>query len=232
MDIEKEYSNVAERICGNIVLAESSGEAMRKWRGIFSITQSDLAKKIGVRASVISDYESGRRSPGINFVRKFVLALIDLDRERGYPTLSKYRYIIEDSKAILDMVEYSRTVGIGEFCDAVEGVLLNDFEKLIHGHTFVDSIVAIMTFNAFDFYKLYGLTSERAIVFTQVSSGRSPMVAVRVSNLKPSAVVLHGIEADSVDRIAMKIAEVERIPLIVSDMGVGEMIDELRRRFA
>ncbi len=228
-----EFRSIAERICGNIVLAESSGEAMRKWRGIFSATQSEVAKKLGISASVISDYESGRRSPGISFVKRFVLSLLELDRERGYPTLSKYRHIIEsDSKAILDMVEYSKAVSVEDFCSAVEGEVMNNFERLIHGHTFVDSLVAIMSFNAFDFYRLYGLTSERAIVFTQVSTGRSPMVAVRVSNLKPAAVVLHGIDAANVDGVAVKIAEIERIPLIVTEMEIDKMIKRLRRKFA
>ncbi|WP_290596341.1 MULTISPECIES: helix-turn-helix domain-containing protein [unclassified Archaeoglobus] len=228
-----EFRSIAERICGDIVLAENSGEVMRKWRGIFSATQSELAKKIGISPSVISDYESGRRSPGISFLRKFVLSLLDLDKERGYPTLSKYRHILEsDTKAILDIVEYSRTVNVPEFCDVIDGELLNDFERLIHGHTFVDSISAIMSFNAFDFYRLYGLTSERAIVFTKVSTGRSPMVAVRVSNLKPSAVVLHGIDATRVDDMAKKIAGIERIPLIVTKMKIDRMIKRLRRKFA
>lgn len=227
-----EFQSIAERICGNIVLADKAGEVMRKWRGIFGITQSELAKKIGVSASVISDYESGRRSPGIIFVKKFVSSLLDIDRERGYPTLSKYRHILEiDSNAVLDIVEYPKPVGVEEFCDSVEGELLNNFERLIHGHTFVDSIVAILSLNAFDFYRLYGLTSERAIVFTKVSTGRSPMVAVRVSNLKPAAVVFHGIDRMDVDKVAMKIAELERIPLIVSKMEIGKMIKRLRRRF-
>ncbi len=228
-----EFRSIAERICGDIVLSENTGEALRKWRSIFNATQSDLAKKIRVSPSVISDYESGRRRPGSAFLRKFVTALIEFDSERGCQVLSKYRYFIEsDQSAILDLAEYQKSAKLQEFCEVVEGETLTDFEKAINGHTVIDSINAILSLNAFDFYRLYGLTSERALIFTRVSTGRSPMVAVRVSNLKPSAIVLHGLNANNVDEIAIKIAEIERIPLIVTGMEVKEMIKRLRRKFA
>ncbi len=227
-----EFRILAERICGDIVLAEDHGATMKKWRQIFHLSQSELAKRLNVSPSVVSDYESGRRAPGVNFLRRFVMSLIEADRERGYPVLSRYRHLFEfDIGAILDIAEYSKSVSIDRFCEAVDGERLNNFERNVHGHTIIDSIKAILSLNAFDFYKLYGFTSERALVFTQVSTGRSPMVAVRVSNLKPSAVVLHGIDAGSVDEMAMRIAEVERIPLVVTSMDVNEMIESLRRRF-
>ena len=39
------------------------------------------------------------------------------------------------------------------------------------------------------------------------------MVAVRVTNLKPGVVILQGLEASEVDPVAVKIAELENIPL-------------------
>jgi len=141
---------------------------LRKWRGIFNATQSEIAKKIGVSPSVLSDYESGRRRPGSAFLRKFVTALIEIDGERGYQVLSKYRYFIEsDQSVILDIAEYQKSAEIREFCEVVEGETLTDFKKAIHGHTVIDSIKAILSLNAFDFYRLYGLTSERALIFTK-----------------------------------------------------------------
>ncbi len=227
-----EFRSVAERICGDIVLADDTGGAMRKWRQIFRLTQSDVARRLGVSISVISDYENSRRVPGVRFLRRFVNALIDADIERGLQILSKYRFIFESSSAVLDIAEYPRGVSVSEFCSVAEAERLNEFERTINGHTVVDSIRAILDMSAFEFYRLYGLTSERALVFTAVSSGRSPMVAVRVSNLKPAAVVLHGLKPEKVDEIAKKIAEIERIPLLVTSMPVDELIDNLRRSFA
>jgi putative transcriptional regulator len=224
---------LTDRICGDIVFSDNPGKAMRKWRLIFDVNQSELASRLGISQSVISDYEGERRkSPGIVFVKRFIDALIDIDKERGYRTISQYRYIMGmDTDVVIDIAEYSRSVSSREFCKKINGEAVNNFEKVVNGHTIVDSIKAILSLNAFDFYRLYGLSSERALVFTKVSTGRSPMVAVRVSNLKPSVVVLHGIEAEKVDEIARKIAEIERIPLITTLMNVDDVVNVLRRSF-
>uniref|UniRef100_A0A7J3M3T0 Helix-turn-helix domain-containing protein n=1 Tax=Archaeoglobus fulgidus TaxID=2234 RepID=A0A7J3M3T0_ARCFL len=220
---------LAEKICGEIVLAENSGETMKKWRTIFSTSQSEVAKKLAISHSVISDYESNRRNPGVGFIRRFVNALLELDLEKGGKVVSKFADLFDLPPAVIDIVEYSKSVRIDDFCNAIEGKRLNEFEKLINGHTIIDSLNAILRFSSYDFYKLFGLTSERALVFTRVTTGRSPMVAVRVSTLKPSTVVLHGVS--KVDEIALKLAEVERIPLIKTDLEISQIVENLRRSF-
>jgi len=219
----------AEKICGEIVLSENSGETMKKWRHIFSVTQTELAKKLDISPSVISDYEANRRNPGVSFLRRFVKALIDIDKEKGGKILSKFVDILDLPPAVIDIVEYSRSVEIDEFCKVIDGVRLNEFERDVNGHTIIDSLGAIMRFSSYDFYRLFGLTTERALIFTKVTSGRSPMVAVRVSSLKPSTVVLHGVS--KVDEIALKIANVEKIPLIKTDLEVSQIVENLRRNF-
>lgn len=224
-----EHRRFAERICGEIALADHHGEAMKKWRQIFSISQSELARKLGISPSVISDYEAGRRNPGVAFIKKFALSLIEIDSQRPNPVISKYRDLPDLSSAIIDIAEYSRGVNVRDFCSKIKGEMLNDFEKTVNGHTVIDSLNAILMLNAYDFYRLFGFTSERALVFTRITSGRSPLVAVRVSSLKPSTVVLHGIE--KVDEMAVKIANAEKIPLIRTDLEIREMIERLRRDF-
>ncbi|MCD6492801.1 MAG: helix-turn-helix domain-containing protein [Archaeoglobaceae archaeon] len=223
---------LAEKISGDIVFSEHPGKTLRKWRQIFEISQKDLALKLNLSPSVISDYESDRRkSPGIVFVRRVIEALLEIDKERGYKIVSKYREIFDGFQmdVILDMMEYQMSINSSKFAEIIDGMQLNDFERYVNGHTIVDSIKAILTLNSYDFYKLYGLTNERALVFTKVSTGRSPLVAVRVANLKPAVVVLHNLKANEVDEIALKIAEVEKIPLIVTSMELDEMIKAIRR---
>ncbi len=71
------------RIGGSIIANKHPNQALKSWRERLSIRQVDLAKIMGVSPSVLSDYESGRRpSPGINFVRRYIEALIELDKER------------------------------------------------------------------------------------------------------------------------------------------------------
>ena len=54
------------------------------------------------------------------------------------------------------------------------------------------------------------------------------MVAVRVANLKPSVVVLHGLEGGKVDKIAVKLAEIDNVGLVTTDIPIEEMIRRLR----
>jgi Predicted transcriptional regulator len=75
---------VATFIAGSIVMSESPGRELKRWREYFNIPQTELAIKLSTTPSVISDYESGRRkSPGSYFVKRFVRALIDIELERG-----------------------------------------------------------------------------------------------------------------------------------------------------
>jgi len=73
--------------------------------------------------------------------------------------------------------------------------------------------------------QMYGKTPERALIFLQVETGRSPMIAVKVgrfsTEMRPNVVVLHGIE--KVDPIAVKIAESEKIPLLTTMMPVEKI---------
>ncbi len=222
---------LADKISGDIVFSDTPGKTIKKWRQIFEISQKELAQRLGVSPSVISDYESDRRkSPGVNFIRRIIEAMLEIDKERGYKTVSKYRDILSGFKldVIIDMREFDELIGVNELAKTIDGEMLTDFDKFVSGYTIVDSIKAILSLNAYDFYRLYGFTTERALIFTKVSTGRSPMVAVRVANLKPAVVVLHGIDAKDVDEIAIKLAEIERIPLIATQMPLEDMIKALR----
>lgn len=220
----------AELIAGNIVFSESYGDAIKKWRAIFDVSQKELADRLEITPSVISDYESNRRkSPGTAFIRKLVETLIEIDRERGWKTLSKYKDLLGvEFDVIIDIREYSKPYSSKELAEAVDGVLLTRFMRRAMGHTVVDSFKAILEMSSYDFYRLYGLTSERALVFTKVSTGRSPMVAVRVANLKPSVVILNPLNPERIDKLAMKIAEIEGIDLILTEIEEDEVVERLR----
>ncbi len=218
-----------DKISGDIVFSENPGKTMKKWRRIFEISQKELAEKLGISPSVISDYESDRRkSPGINFVKKVITAMIEIDKSRGYKVISRYRDMISglNLDVIIDMREFEVSIDVEDFAELIDGKILCKTDRSVNGYTIIDSINAILSLNAFDFYKLYGYTTERALIFTRVTTGRSPMVAVRVANLKPSVVVLHGLM--DIDQIAVKLAEIDKVGLITSVLPVEEMIRRLK----
>jgi putative transcriptional regulator len=66
-------------IAGSVVLSDNPPLQLKQWRKKFGIKQADLAKKMTITPSVLSDYEKGRRpSPGVNFVKRYLQSLYDL----------------------------------------------------------------------------------------------------------------------------------------------------------
>ncbi len=219
---------LAKEISGEIVWSSNPAFSMKKWREIFKVSQTEMARRMKVAPSVISDYEKGRRIPGSKFVKKYVEALIEIDRERGWPVVrSLAKNIRLPHMAIIDMREFPRSVPLKLIVKAVDGRILwgeELLEKPIYGYTILDSISSIENMTGNEFYNIMGMTTERALIFTNVGTGRSPMVAVRVSPLKPGAVVIHG--PSQVDPLAIKLAEKDRVPLILSRK---KTIEELGR---
>ena len=218
------------RIAGEIILSQNPGKAMRKWRNLFELTQTEVAKQMGVSPSVISDYEGGRRrSPGIVTIRSIVEAMIALDEARGGGTIRKYSSF-GHSDAIIDIREFPRTVSLSEFISIIKGEVLNEREldvasRDIHGYTFLDSLKAIVEFDSNDYSRIYGMSTARALVFTGVYYGRSPMVAIRVHPLKPGAVVYHA--PHKVDPLAVKLADMEGIPLMRTELETEEIVKRM-----
>ena len=217
---------LAKRIAGEIILSSDPGKTLRKWREILNTTQTRLAKKLGISPSVISDYENGRRIPGTRFIRRFVLALISINGEEGGRFLQELSSMtITPSDAIIDVREFPASVEARRISEAVKGVPVaceNLLRRRIYGYTVLDSIQFIQTLSISDAYTVFGTTTERALIFTNVSTGRSPMVAVRVHPYKPKMVILHGPE--HVDALAVRLAEVEQIPLILSKMSSVDVL--------
>jgi putative transcriptional regulator len=228
-------NQVAYKIAAEIVFSNEPGRTMRKWRLIFGLTQKDVANAMGISSPVLSDYEKGkRRSPGINFVSRFVRSLIDLDLQRGGKVVHKmFEGTMKLQHSVIDMVEFPEPVELMRVVEAVAGVPLtlpNEVSGHVYGYTVIDSLAAITELGPYDFVNLFGRNSMRAMVFTNVTSGRSPMVAIRVFPLKPKAVILHGPKRpDAVDELAKRLSEIERIPLILSTANsVESMIKSLR----
>lgn len=234
--IKEEFSldSLAKNIAGEIVLSENPGNAIQKWRNIFKVPQRQLADKMNVMPSVISDYESGRRkSPGIQFIRRIVNSLLEVDRTNGNTVSNEFRSIYSNevlSDAIIDMKDYSNPISLDGFAKSIDGAIVGDSDeqgKIIRGHTIIDSLKVVMELSHTDLARLYGITTEKAMIITNVRSGKTALVAIKVTNLKPSAVIFHGIK--DVDPLAIRIAKTEKIPIILSRMRtVDELIAALK----
>lgn len=225
---------LSTRMAGEVVISASPAKTIKKWRSVFGVSQSDLASQLGISPSVISDYESGRRkSPGSELVKRIVDALIDVDVSRGSQVIKGYERLLDGGAmtgAVLDMREFAFPLKAADVCGIVEGTpVANEdlLKKDIYGYTALDGPRAILELSSDEFLRIYGLTSERALIFTKVSAGRSPFVAIRVSPIKPGLVILHGPK--KVDPLGIRIAEREKIPVILSEMESEEALIEALR---
>jgi len=224
---------LAEKIAGEITLSDDPGATLRKWRTDFEIAQTELADELSVSPSVVSDYESGRReSPGIGVIKRTVDALLGIDEQRGGTHIRQHARVLSagfDADIVHDLREYSAAVDIDRFYDAIGATeLVSGTQDTVAGHTVINSIEAISRLSSEEFYRLYGQSTNRALVFTDVTRGESPLVALRVVNPTPNAVVLHGIDADSVWKHASDLARIDGYSLAVCSTGLSEMLDSLR----
>ncbi len=226
-------ARLAEKMAGEITLSQNPGETIKKWRKSFEVSQIDLANHVGVSPSVISDYESGRRrSPGTTIISKLVEAMLDIDVKAGSHKIRAYESMLIEqynSNVILDIHEYRSPIQLSRFARLIEAdTISGSIDRNINGYTIIDSLNAIFQMSSNEFYRLYGWSTERALIFCNVSTGRSPMVALRVSTLKPAAVVLHGLDHAKIDPVAKKIAEAETFPLMCSSMDINTIMNTLK----
>jgi len=226
---------LARRIAGEIILSSKPGATMRKWRELFAVSQINLSEKMRLSSSaVISDYESGRReSPGARFIRRFVLSLLQIDEEKGSRFIREFAKLTSSpSMAIIDLREFPIPARVEYLCRAIQGEVVackEKFVKEVLGYTVVDAKKVVETLSGQEYAQLFGASTERALVFTNVDGGSLPMMIVRVSSLKPRVVVFHRSRPDE---NAIRLAEYEQIPLIYSSApSIEQLVKSLRKLY-
>ena len=214
-----------KRICGDIVLSENPGETMKKWRELFKIGQSELSSHLEISPSTISDYEANRRqSPGTKVVKRFVEALFEVDLSKGGKAIERLLTEGEGEDKYFELVEFSKAMDAEEFVKKIGGSIISNKQilkkKRVFGYTVIDSLNVILNVPYSLLNRIYGDTNERALIFTGVTSGRSPMVVVRTNPIKPCLVVFINLPEKDVDDLAIKISEKENIPIVITNQSV------------
>lgn len=226
-------AELAEKIAGEVALSDDPGATLRKWRTDFEVPQTALADELDVSPSVISDYESGRRgNPGVDVVRRIIAALLDVDERHGADHIRRYARVLLagfDSDVVYDLREYAANIPVERLHEATgaTGLVAGDRDT-IAGHTVLDSVEVIRRFSSEEFYSLYGESTNRALVFTNVTDGEGAMVALRVVQFTPHAVVLHGIGETDLWEHAAELARIEGFALALTEMPLDGVLDRLR----
>lgn len=239
---DESVADIKKRIYGDILFADDIGGALRKWRQFFRVSQVELARFMKISSSVLSEYENDpEKSPGARFIKRYVDSLVEIDMQRGGKVLTLLTtgdIALEFSREIIRIRDFHNPLTARNYVDILDVEVYVGKEFLddvkIYGYTVLDSLAAILSMSGPVYYKIFGRTTERALLFTNVATGRSPMVAVRVYPLKPRMVILHGPK--TVDELAIKIADRERIILGVCRLKADrdiirsfEIIDKFHR---
>jgi putative transcriptional regulator len=233
---ETTKNRIARWIAGDIALSSELGRTLKRWRETFGMSQTALAEALKISSSVISDYEAGRRkSPGAATIKKIVNAFLEVDEQQGGRVMRTLTHTFGTQlppDVVLDIREFGKPVEGKKLCKAIKGDMVVNSDLLgqkLFGYTVIDSPKAVINLSAEDFMRLYGLTTERALVFTGVTTGRSPMVAIKVRGITPGVVILHG-KLKKADELGKKIAENLRVPLVISRVRtVEELLERLRK---
>jgi putative transcriptional regulator len=216
-----------EKIAGEVVLSPHPGRTLRKWREDFGVSQRDLAKTLETVPSVVSDYESERRaSPGATFIRRYIDALLRLDSQNGSRVAQRLG-LRPHSEGIIGMREFVVAIPLKALAEQVNAKPVShvDLFRDIHGYTLLDAPRAILALDASHFVEVYGWSTQRALIFANVKYGRSPMVAIRAHPMKPAAVILSN--PGRIDPLAVRLSEVENIPLLTSPLGPSEILERV-----
>jgi putative transcriptional regulator len=216
-----------EKIAGEVVLSPHPGRTLRKWREDFGVSQRDLAKTLETVPSVISDYESERRaSPGAAFIKRYVEALLEVDGAHGGRTTQRLG-LRTHSEGIIGLREFAVAIPLRTLAEQLHAKPVSpvDIHRDIHGYTLLDAPRAILSIDASRFVEVYGWSTQRALIFSNVKYGRSPMVAIRAHPMKPAAVIFSN--PGRIDVLAVRLSEVENIPLLSTHLGPAEILGRL-----
>ncbi|MFX0044394.1 MAG: transcriptional regulator, partial [Candidatus Hermodarchaeota archaeon] len=179
-----------------------------------------------------------RKSPRVDTIRRFVEGLIEMDAVNGGRVATALEKLVAPeiaSDAILDIRDFGLAIPARHLTDRLECTILthNDLlDRPIYGYTALDSVKAIVSLTPQQLLRLYGGTTQRAAILTNVKTGKTPMVAIKTSQIgtstaiQPAVVILQGVE--ELDPLAVRIADSIHLPLCITSLSSDDLIREIR----
>lgn len=219
-----------QKILGDVAANEEYGLVMKKWRELFGVTQMQVANELGVKPSVISDYESNRRkSPGIVFIRKYVLALLKLKSSAAHEEIKKQIDITKESNNLL-IRNFTKPKPSSRIIRLFNAKLLTkNNDLLINGCVFfLDNISKLLT--RLPTYKLLRELKKGGkycYVFSNVKSGRIPLIMLSIlskfnKTAMPTLIIFQS-NSFKMSNFAKKTAEKRNITLAVTNKDLTKL---------
>jgi putative transcriptional regulator len=214
-------------ILGDIAANENYGLVMKKWRELFNITQSRIAKELQIKQSVISDYENNRRkSPGIEFIRKYTQSLINIGKKERK---KEYETIIEDlglKKEVNKLFagEFKTKIGSKEVINLLNGtqILAQPSQSSFQNYLFFsDKITNIVTKQpSYKLLKDLKSKKETVYIFSHVRTGKVPLILLKMmsklNRLEMPKLIIFQSKGFKLSSFARKIAKNNNISIAVT----------------
>lgn len=224
-ELRTEWSALANKIAGELVFSADVGKSIQKWRTNLRISQRELAGRMKIGPSVVSDYESGRRkSPGARMIRKIVecMLLIDFEKRQAL-SLAGAMPLSESAidENIITLVPFSGPKSVEEVARNTEGSIVageKSKKTVSDGCVVIDSLgKENLSFS--DLRKICDSCHGKASVFTKPSDGCSVIITSKIVGIYPSCVIFYGVkDLIELSSIALSIADSEGIPVIISSI--------------
>jgi putative transcriptional regulator len=149
-----------------------------------------------------------------------------IDSQRGSEVIRNLeKFENKEEQSFYTTHDFSAPISGTDFARLIDAKIVTNPNYLdtikLFGYTLIDSLRVILEISPGEYPRLFGTTNERAFIFDQVSTGRSPMVVVRVAPIKPKVVVIQNL--DTVDKLAIKISQIEHIPLLTTRLNAEEL---------
>ncbi|VVB75465.1 Uncharacterised protein [Candidatus Tiddalikarchaeum anstoanum] len=222
-----------QRILGDVVANEEYGLVMKKWRELFSVTQAEIAGKLDVKPSVISDYEnSRRRSPGIVFIRSYVNALIVLGELRNKDLHDSVKKELDIKKANDNLIikTFNKPKNNSYLIKLLRAKpVTKTNSSAINGLIFFhDNISRVLmklpTYKLLNEMKKVG---SYAYIFSNVKSGNLPLILLtllsKINKTSMPALVIFQSDSFKPSNFSKKTAEKKNITLAVTGKDVKDI---------
>ncbi len=227
--ISEQNLQLARRIAGEIVISDNPGLIFKKWRETFHISQIVLAEHLKISPSVISDYESGRRkSPGQEIIKRFICALLNIDELKGSPISAPLRRLQEieiPMDIFIDLYDYLEPISIDELCHAVQCNILNiHLSSQILGYVVINTeIMMKQPFSVIQ--RIFNASNLRALIFTNIFSGKSVMLSLKNNSNISSAIIFHKNRSFKIDKSSLNLD----FPILETNLPIDVLLQRLRR---
>ncbi|MBN1924107.1 MAG: helix-turn-helix domain-containing protein [Nanoarchaeota archaeon] len=226
-------------ILGDIAANEDYGLVMKKWRELFNITQSRIAKELKIKQSVISDYENNRRkSPGIEFIRKYTTGIVSIaskENKKEYESVIESLELNKESSKLLRGV-FKKSMNNSQIIKLLKAtqIISQENQSLFKDFVFFsDNLSKILTKQpSLKLIKSLKSNNEIVYIFSRVKSGKIPLITLKllskINKIDLPKLIIFQSDKFKISSLARRIAKNNNICIAVTKENnntIRELLD-------